>query len=97
MATKITRNEINFKRKIVNIRIDVHKHSWRVTALIEGLIVVASDYMPNRSERCNTISILIKSAYQGVATDTSNLNIPGTYDSMHDVWQGRLDVSSSKS
>ena len=32
MATKIKKNAINLKGKIVNIGIDVHKRSWRVTA-----------------------------------------------------------------
>jgi hypothetical protein len=29
MATKITRNKINFKGKTVSIGIDMHKRSWR--------------------------------------------------------------------
>ena len=41
MATKIKRNKINFKGKIVNIGIDMHKRSWRITALVEGDIVMA--------------------------------------------------------
>ena len=41
MATKTKRNKINFKGKIVNIGIDMHKRSWRITALVEGDIVMA--------------------------------------------------------
>jgi hypothetical protein len=41
VATKIQRNEVNFKGKMMNIGIDVHKRSWRITALVEGLIVMA--------------------------------------------------------
>jgi len=33
MATKITRNKINFKGKTVLIGIDMHKRSWHITGL----------------------------------------------------------------
>jgi transposase len=36
MATKVKKNKINFKGKMVNIGIDMHKISWRITALVEG-------------------------------------------------------------
>jgi len=36
MATKVKRNKINFKGKMVNIGVDMHKRSWRITALVEG-------------------------------------------------------------
>jgi transposase len=39
MATKITRNKINFKGKTVSIGIDMHKRSWHITALADGEIV----------------------------------------------------------
>jgi len=38
MATKVKKNKINFKGKTVNIGIDMHKISWRITALVEGVI-----------------------------------------------------------
>jgi hypothetical protein len=41
VATKIQRNEVNFKGKMVNTGIDVHKRSWHITALVERLIVMA--------------------------------------------------------
>ena len=41
MASRIKKNKINFKGKTVNIGIDMHKHSWRITALVEGDIVLA--------------------------------------------------------
>lgn len=41
MATKIKRNKINFKGKTVSIGIDMHKISWRITALVEGDMVLA--------------------------------------------------------
>ena len=40
MATKITRNKINFKGKTVSIGIDMHKRSWHITALADGEIVL---------------------------------------------------------
>jgi len=40
MATKITRNRINFKGKTVSIGIDMHKRSWHITALADGEIVL---------------------------------------------------------
>jgi transposase len=41
MATRVKRNKINFKGKMVTIGIDMHKHSWRITALVEGDVVLA--------------------------------------------------------
>jgi len=40
MASKVKKNKINFKGKTVNIGIDMHKISWRITALVEGDIVL---------------------------------------------------------
>ena len=41
MATRVKRNKINFKGKMVSIGIDMHKHSWRITAVVQGDIVLA--------------------------------------------------------
>ena len=41
MASKVKDNKFNFKGKTVNIGIDMHKISWRVTALVEGDTVLA--------------------------------------------------------
>jgi len=41
MAGRVKRTKINFKGKMVNIGIDVHKRSWRITALVQGDIVMA--------------------------------------------------------
>ena len=41
MAIRVKRNKIDFKGKVVNIGIDMHKRSWRITALIEGDVVMA--------------------------------------------------------
>jgi hypothetical protein len=41
MASKVKKNKVNFKGKMVSIGIDMHKISWRVTALVEGDIVLA--------------------------------------------------------
>ncbi len=41
MDTRIKRNQINVKGKMVCIGIDMHKLSWRITALVEGEIVLA--------------------------------------------------------
>ena len=36
MASRVKRNTRNFNGKMVNIGIDMHKQSWRVTALVAG-------------------------------------------------------------
>jgi len=41
MAIKVKRNEVNFKGKVANIGIDMHKRSWRITALVERNMVMA--------------------------------------------------------
>jgi len=41
MSTKVKKNQINFNGKMVSIGIDMHQHSWRITALVEGNIVMA--------------------------------------------------------
>ena len=33
MAIRVKRNKIDFKDKVVNIGVDMHKRSWRITAL----------------------------------------------------------------
>ena len=40
MATKVKRNKINFKGKMVSIGVDMHKGSWHITALADGEIVL---------------------------------------------------------
>ena len=40
MAARVKRNRIDFKDKVVNIGIDMHKRSWRITALVGGDIVM---------------------------------------------------------
>ena len=42
MAIRIKRSKIDVKDKVVNIGIDMHKTSWRITALVEGDIVMAA-------------------------------------------------------
>lgn len=46
MASKVKKNKINFKGKTVNIGLDMHKLSWRITALVEGNIVLAVNLAP---------------------------------------------------
>ena len=41
MAKKISNNIINIKEKVINIGIDVHKSSWRLTAVNSGEAVLA--------------------------------------------------------
>lgn len=41
MGRKIKKIEMNCKGKVVNVGIDVHKQSWRVTALVDGVKVMA--------------------------------------------------------
>jgi transposase len=46
MGTKVKENKINFKGKTINIGLDMHKRSWRITALVEGDIVLAVNLAP---------------------------------------------------
>ena len=41
MEPKVKKNKINFKGKMVNIGVDMHKLFWRITALVEGDVVLA--------------------------------------------------------
>ena len=36
MAIRVKRTKVDFKDKVVDIGIDTHKRSWRITAFIEG-------------------------------------------------------------
>jgi transposase len=49
MRKRVTNNSINFNRKVVSIGIDVHKLSWRVTAMVEGVAVKAVTIKPSYS------------------------------------------------
>jgi len=40
MATKVKRNKVNFKGKMVSIGVDMHKRSWHITSLADGEIVL---------------------------------------------------------
>ena len=40
MATKVQRNKIDFKGKMVSIGVDMHKRSWHITALADREIVL---------------------------------------------------------
>ena len=46
MERSVTDNSINFNGKIVNVGIDVHKQSWRVTAMVEGVVIKAVTIKP---------------------------------------------------
>ena len=39
MPSKVKKNKINFNGKMVHIGIDMHKHFWHITAVVEGGIV----------------------------------------------------------
>ncbi len=41
MTSKVKKNKINLKGKTVSIGIDMHKHSRRITALVEGDIFLS--------------------------------------------------------
>ena len=49
MKKRETDNSSNFNGKVVNIGIDVHKLSWRVTAMVEGVVVKAVTIKPSYS------------------------------------------------
>lgn len=41
MASKLKEMKINFNGKTVSIRVDMHKESWYITALVGGKILLA--------------------------------------------------------
>jgi transposase len=47
MRKRLNTNKINVNGKTVNIGIDVHKKSWQVTALVEGVVVRAVTIQPS--------------------------------------------------
>jgi hypothetical protein len=48
MASKLKGTKINFNGKMVSIGADMHKHSWHITALADGEIVLpVSQSRPN--------------------------------------------------
>lgn len=49
MKRKVMNNRHNFNGKIVNAGIDVHKVSWRVTAMVEGVVAKAVTIQPSYS------------------------------------------------
>ena len=46
MKKRLNAEMVNVNGKTVNVGIDVHKQSWHVTALIEGIVVVAVTMQP---------------------------------------------------
>ena len=49
MRRRVTNNSSNFNGKIINVGIDVHKLSWRVTVMVEGVVVKAVTIKPSYS------------------------------------------------
>jgi transposase len=47
MRKRLNTNKIDVNGKTVNVGIDVHKKSWQVTALIEGVVVTAVTIQPS--------------------------------------------------
>ncbi len=41
MDSKVKKNKINFNGKMVQIGIDMHKHFWHITAVVEEDTVLA--------------------------------------------------------
>jgi transposase len=46
MAMSVKQTNPDVKGREVNIGVDVHKRSWRVTALLEGVVVIAGSVPP---------------------------------------------------
>ena len=47
MKKRLNADMTNVNGKTVNVGIDVHKQSWQVTALIEGVVVTAVTIKPS--------------------------------------------------
>ena len=59
MDTRV-KKKINFKGKLGSIDIGMHKHSWRITALVEGdvvLTVTLAIFLPLNRPHFITISL----------------------------------------
>jgi transposase len=46
MAMSVRKTKLDVKGKVINIGVDVHKRSWHVTALVEGVIVLFGSSNP---------------------------------------------------
>jgi len=67
MATNVKGNRIDFNGKTVSIGIDMHKHSWRITALVEGDIVLAVTLARPSYDSFNKILAQFKGNYVRIA------------------------------
>ena len=47
MKKRLNADMVNVNGKTVNVGIDVHKKSWQVTALLEGVVVAAITVQPH--------------------------------------------------
>ena len=76
MATKEKKNKINFNGKMVSIGIDMHKHSWHITAVVEGDPVLGVTFSEPRYDSFERIPI----QFEGNHVRTAYEARPGGYD-----------------
>jgi len=55
MAKRVLNKKLTVKRKVINIGIDVHKSSWRVTGIAEGEIILAVNISKPNYNKLKTI------------------------------------------
>ena len=79
MATKIKRNKINFKEKMVSIGVDMHKRSWHITALADGEIVLTVSLSRPNYDAFEKVLSQFKGNYVRVVYEAG----PGGFD-LHD-------------
>ena len=47
MAMSVKESNLGIKGKVVNVGIDVHRRSWRVTSLVDGVILLSGSSTPS--------------------------------------------------
>jgi transposase len=76
MVSKVKENKINFKGKMVNIGVDMHKLSWRITALVEGDVVLAVNLAKPRYDAFKQLISRFEGNYVRIAYEAG----PGGFD-----------------
>lgn len=76
MTSKVIKNRINFNGKMVSIGIDTHKHCWRITALVEGNMVISATLARPTHNSFMRLLAQLKGNYVRIAYEAG----PGGFD-----------------
>ena len=86
MVSKVKNNKVNFKGKTVSVGIDMHKISWRITALVEGDTILAITLASPSYEAFRKII----SRFKGNHVRIAYLAGPGGFDSYDKHTEGGI-------